>query len=359
MLTENEILTCDKLNLMATPVVELSVTDPVNDQNFFRNGNFYSSFWSTPAGMSHAPAVISSNANYWSIEPQGAAVVTKRSVLVPDTKSLFSNEIDGANSVTTVWFGQNISGDLSATLRRNCTFSGYIYNFTGLTLSPKLGIDTANAFNNFTTTTQVAFVDLQTCATSVWTYVSATVDMSTYTNITNGIIVYIFFPSGTLSAAGKSVNLSRLKFQIGEIATEFTDDVGLFITTPSIDSTMLQDGCIARPAACSYRMSFPKAHIKPSRSTTAILRMADQRSDHGLRCGDYADGWIYAARQCRDDAVLWLYSAGRCGERFCGARFHDRVCRGPNGHDRGRGKLHGFVGDRRDSPSADQYRRGR
>ena len=72
--------------------------------------------------------------------------------------------------------------------------------------------------------------------------------MSTYTNITNGIIVYIYFPSGTLSAAGKSVNLSRLKFQIGEIATEFTDDVGLFITTPSIDSTMLQDGCIARPS---------------------------------------------------------------------------------------------------------------
>ena len=100
VLTENEILTCDKLNLMATPVVELSITDPVNDQNFFRNGNFYSSFWVTPAGMSHAPAVTSSNANYWSIEPQGAAVVTKRSTLVPDTKSLFSNEIDGANSVT-------------------------------------------------------------------------------------------------------------------------------------------------------------------------------------------------------------------------------------------------------------------
>ena len=49
--TENDIITVDKLNLAATPVVELALQDPVNDQNYLRNGNFYSSFWTTPTGM--------------------------------------------------------------------------------------------------------------------------------------------------------------------------------------------------------------------------------------------------------------------------------------------------------------------
>ncbi len=224
-------------------------------------------------GDDSSPATITSNADYWSIESQGAAVITKRSRSVPDTKSLFSNEIDGANSVTTCWFGQNISGDLSATLRRNCTFSGYIYNSTGLTISPKLGVDTADAFNNFTVTTQVALVDLQTCADGVWTYVTATVDMSTYTNITNGIIVYVFFPTAHCRRWAKTVNLSRFKFQIGEIATEFMDDVALFITTPSIDSTMLQDGCIARPSLF-FRTSSRPALTRLSQSRTATSTTA-------------------------------------------------------------------------------------
>jgi microcystin-dependent protein len=234
---------------MATPVVELALQDPVNDQNFFRNGNFYSSFWTTPAGVSCPVNVWTTNASYWLVRPQGAAVTFLRSSTVPDTFSLFTCEIQGAASVSTVETGQQINGDLSATLRRKCTFSGYIYNATGLTVSPVLNIYTANTFNNFSAITLQSTVNLQTISNVTWVFVSATIDLSlaTFNNVANGLLLAIQLPSGAINDPSKNVLFSRLKFQIGEIATEFVDDTSLFVQTPSVDSTMLQDGCLARP----------------------------------------------------------------------------------------------------------------
>src|SRR4029077_11365672 len=232
-----------------TPVVELALQDPVNDQNFFRNGNFYSSFWTTPAGVSCPVNVWKTNASYWLVRPQGAAVTFLRSTTVPDTFSLFTCEIQGAASVSTVEIGQQINGDLSATLRRKCTFSGYIYNSTGLTVSPVLNIYTANTFNNFSAVTLQSTVNLQTVSNVTWVFVSATIDLSlvTFNNVANGLLLAIQLPSGAINDPSKNVLFSRLKFQIGEIATEFVDDTSLFIQAPSVDSTMLQDGCLARP----------------------------------------------------------------------------------------------------------------
>jgi microcystin-dependent protein len=248
VLGPNDILTVDKFNLMATPVVELQISDRVDDQSFFRNGNFYSSFWANAAGVSCPVGVNTFNANYWYVRPIGAAVTTKRDTSVPDTNSLFSLEIDGANNVAEVYFGQNINADLSATLRRICTFSGYIFNNSGLTLSPKLLVFSCDSFNNFNTVTQILQVDLQTASNGSWTFMSATFDLTGLANVANGITVELMIPTGGLSATSKRVNFSRIKFQIGEIATEFVDDVALFVQSPSVDSTMLQDGCIARPS---------------------------------------------------------------------------------------------------------------
>ena len=78
VISEREVLTAEKLNLMATPVVELALADPVNDQNFFRNGNFYSSFWTTPAGINCPINVWTTNASYWLCRPQGAVVMFLR-----------------------------------------------------------------------------------------------------------------------------------------------------------------------------------------------------------------------------------------------------------------------------------------
>src|SRR5258707_1858687 len=245
-LSERDILTVDKINRMATPVVELALEDPVNDQNFFRNGNFYSSFWKTSAGISCPVGVWTTNASYWLCNPLGAAVTFLRSPTVPDLYSLFSGEIQGAPSVTDVEIGQQISGDLCATMPRNVTFSGYMYNATSLVVSPKLKIYTANAFNNFATITLQSTVNLQSGTDSSWTYMTATLDLTLTPNVANGMVVAILIPCA-LNAATKNVLFSRLKIQIGEVATEFVDDTSLFVQSPSVDSTMLQDGCIARP----------------------------------------------------------------------------------------------------------------
>jgi microcystin-dependent protein len=243
-----DIITVDKLNLIASPVVELSLTDPVNDQNFFRNGNFYSSFWTNPAGVSCPDDVWTTNASYWLCRPQGGAVNFLRSSTVPDLYSLFSAEIQGALNVAAVEFGQQINGDISATMRRNVTFSGYIYNASGLVLSPALQFYTADVFNNFSSITFQTAINLQSGPNLSWTYVTATTDLSLLPNVANGLMLAVYLPAGTLNDPSKYVLFSRLKIQLGEVATEFVDDPSLFIQAPSVDSTMLQDGCIARPA---------------------------------------------------------------------------------------------------------------
>src|SRR5712664_185138 len=395
---------------MATPVVELALADPVNDQNFFRNGNFYSSFWTRPTGVTCPINSWTTNANYWlcrpngttfttlsagftqpavsvtppttlsagftqpavnatvsitvgatawmspgqaisivgggdytvssitdathavvknlgassnaapaasvpnggaigptatvsitvgttawmtaaqaiyivgggkytvssitdsthavitnvggsenaapgvsvpsggSVSPSSADVTFLRSQSVPDQFSLFSAEIQGAASVSTVELGQQINGDLSATLRRKCTFSGYAYNVTGLTMSPVLNIYTCDAFNNFNTVTLRSTVNLQTVPNATWVLMTTTIDLSSTINVANGLLIAIQLPSGAINDPSKNVLFSRLKFQIGELATQFVDDTSLFVTAPSVDSTMLQDGCIARPS---------------------------------------------------------------------------------------------------------------
>jgi microcystin-dependent protein len=243
-----DILSVDKVNLMATPIVELALQDPINDQNFCRNGNFYSSFWITPGGIDCAAGADTENASYWFATPVGGTVNYSRDTIVPDIFSLFSAKLIGSATCDTVQFGQQIIADLAATLRRKCTFSGYIRNDTGLALSPKLLIYTCNAFNNFNATTLVATLDLGTIQNGTWGFDTATADFSTYANVANGIYLAIQLPSGSMNGAAKVVHFSRLKFQIGEIATEFVDDVSLFVTTPSIGASDLQDGCIARPA---------------------------------------------------------------------------------------------------------------
>jgi microcystin-dependent protein len=314
VLGPDDILTADKLNLLGTPIVELAVADTsISDQNFCRNGNFYSSFWTTPAGINCPVGVRTTNASYWQVLPIGgtsiattgttaatihvtaipsttgmlagmqvvgpgipagatiATVVSStaidlsapatasasgvaltvgnmvtylRSNSVPDTDSLFSAEIQGNVGVTSVRFSQDIQGDLAATLRNPCTFSGYLYNGTGVTMSPQLIISSANAFNNFSARTDVSSTNLQSCPAAQWTYVTDTVDLTSLANIANGFSVVVSF-SGT-DTPTKNVFFSRLKFQAGTVSTPFTDDVSLFVQAPSVDSTMLQDGCIAR-----------------------------------------------------------------------------------------------------------------
>jgi microcystin-dependent protein len=101
-------------------------------------------------------------------------------------------------------------------------------------------------FNNFAAITLQTTVNLQSGTDASWTYMTATQDLTLTPNVANGMLIAILIP-GALNAASKNVLFSRLKIQIGEVATEFVDDTSLFVQAPSVDSTMLQDGCLARP----------------------------------------------------------------------------------------------------------------
>lgn len=114
-------------------------------------------------------------------------------------------------------------------------------------MSPVLNVYTCNVFNNVNDVTLQETLNLPTIQNGEWGYETAAMDLTAVPNVANGLVISVVFPAGTLNGATKIVRLSRLKFQIGEIATEFVDDTSLFVTAPSVDASMLQDGCIARP----------------------------------------------------------------------------------------------------------------
>src|SRR6266403_3303497 len=63
-------------NLAAKPNVSLFVTDPIADASYFRNGNFYSSFWATPGGVFCPPGIDTQNATFWKVRCAGTAPIT-------------------------------------------------------------------------------------------------------------------------------------------------------------------------------------------------------------------------------------------------------------------------------------------
>src|SRR4029077_7020351 len=145
-------------------------------------------------------------------------------------------------------------------------------------MSPVLNIYTCDAFNNFNTITLRSTINLQTAPNATWVLMTSTIDLSSMTNVANGLLIAIQLPAGAINDPSKNVLFSRLKFQIGELATEFVDDPSLFVSAPSVDSTMLQDGCIARPSL-----------FLPNVVPTGAYQAAS------IKSGDIANGQVMAA----------------------------------------------------------------
>ena len=244
-LTPTEQWTVAKLNLMAKPSVQLSLNQPILDENYLRNGNFYGYFWGTPGGVTCAAGSATTNASYWYCQPNGSGNVTyAESTTTPDLLSLYSTKLTGATGITDVLFYQQIISDLSATLRQVVTFSGWIYNGTGASFIPTLQVATANAKDNFATSTVQADLNLQSCPAGQWTYVTVTQDLSVYTNDNYGFQFAVHVPAGVLNSGSNSVNFSRLKIQPGSVATPYADDLSLFVNITSVGTTNLQNGCV-------------------------------------------------------------------------------------------------------------------
>ncbi|HXB13895.1 MAG TPA: hypothetical protein VNZ45_18040, partial [Bacteroidia bacterium] len=194
--SNNELVTYTKLNALGLPNVSVSLTGASNPQNYLRNGNFYGQFWNNPAGVSAPSGVETGNAQFWTVNPAGAAVTYSESNTVPaNNHSLFSAMITGNTSVTTVNLSQTIPGDLSDSLNNTVSFSCWILNGSGINLTPTLIISSANSYNNFTAVTQIASANLTTIASGIWAYETATVNLTGLSNVNNGLKISIHFPS--------------------------------------------------------------------------------------------------------------------------------------------------------------------
>lgn len=147
--------------------------------------------------------------------PAGASLTSQRSTTVPDVKSRYSTQINGAASVTTVDTGQRMPARIITTRgRQSLVFSCCIRNESGASFTPNLRVGTPTAADDFTTVNNGINQALQACADAAWTRVSYVFDPSADGNIANGMEVVLRIPSGSLTA-GKVVRIAQFDVRPG------------------------------------------------------------------------------------------------------------------------------------------------
>lgn len=192
--------------------------------NIFINGGF--DIWQRTTDDTGVTTTRKYVADRWAaITGAGTLAHVQRSTTVrTGARSKYSYQLDGAAGVTTVDIDQRIETALSGLYKRQVTFSAYIYNGSGADFTPKLFVATPSAADNWTTSTVRngggAGEDLQSCADSAWTQVTWTADISSYTNIDNGVGFRLQIPSGSL-VAGDIVRLAEMNLVPGGVATPF------------------------------------------------------------------------------------------------------------------------------------------
>lgn len=149
----------------------------------------------------------------------------KRSTTVrTGARSKYSCELVGAASVTTVNISQRIEAALGGRYKRTLYFTGYIYNGSGASFTPKIYVSTPSAADNWTTSTvrngSGSGENLQACANAAWTQVSWTADVSGYTDIDNGLEIRVEIPSGSL-VAGDTVRLAEFNLVPSSVAVPY------------------------------------------------------------------------------------------------------------------------------------------
>ena len=156
----------------------------------------------------------------WGLKANGFPVTAQRSTQTPaNINSMFSLQIAGNSAVTGVDLAQDLNQTRAAQLARQITFSAWIWNLTGVDLTPKFVLSTANSQGDFTEVTEQVEVNMQTCSTGIWRKVSATVDATELVNIKNGLRVSLRIGS-EIGGSGRFVYVTQLKLERGPAATE-------------------------------------------------------------------------------------------------------------------------------------------
>jgi hypothetical protein len=190
-------------------------------QNHFINGDMDIQQRYAGAPISCPVATRTYLKDRWFTTPTGATVTANPDVLNNGgTKG--SLKITGATSATTVIIaGQCIEATAVPAIKGTITISAAIYNETGSAFTPTLLIETADAEDNFSATTNRLTQALQSCSNGAFTTVSHTVDISGFTNVNNGVMVRIQTPSGALDASSKHVYITEIQLLRSSVLLPF------------------------------------------------------------------------------------------------------------------------------------------
>lgn len=171
--------------------------------------------------------VRTSPLEHWFVLPSGAAVDALRSVRSSGNTALEGGmaglQIKGAPSLTAVRAGTYLPPGLCATLmdlsgsNAYVTFSVYVWNNTGASITPALEISTSNASGDEGTVTLRGTVAGTACANAARTRVSFAFDAATLANWQNGARLALRFTvaSGQLDVATDYVILSGAQIDKG------------------------------------------------------------------------------------------------------------------------------------------------
>jgi hypothetical protein len=180
---------------------------------------------------SNTPTTTKTNAtsygaDRWYALPSNASFASGgylQSTTVPNTLSRYSAQLKYNTGMTTILFAQRLEAqDVLDGLKQPLTFSCWVYNGTGQSITPTLWVGTPAAEDNWTTPTNrsgsPAFVALNNPG---WTKIAATFDPTAYTNINNGMEVGILFPSITLPETALYVLVTQCQLEVGNAITTF------------------------------------------------------------------------------------------------------------------------------------------
>jgi len=258
-------------------------TVPLAIPNQFHNHAF--EIWQRGTGSTSCPADARTFlADRWFVRPSGAAVTQQQSTAVPaGSYARYSLQIDGAASVTTVDVAQRVEAANVPAMARTVTFSWRVYNGTGASLTPSLLIGTPAASDVFTTVSNQLTQSLQACADAAWTTVSHTVDISSYTNLMNGIEIALQFPSGSV-VAGDTIRITEAR------VTATNGVVGVSKSDPLVDRTACEWYYWRRGGQATYQ-TIATGGIAGTATTGRFsmpfsMRKQPQFSYANLRCVD-------------------------------------------------------------------------
>jgi len=175
------------VTLAADPTVNLqAATKQYVDANVIRNagsGGFVNKFrngamsiWQR--GVSALPSGAPT-ADGWYVFANGSALTAAQTAMQGGSSGVYwALVINGAAGNTAASIQQRIeSYDAAALNNQTCTFSAYVYQTTGAALAPSLTIQLPTVQDNYTSTTNVVNIFLQSVPNAQWTRVSYTFAM--------------------------------------------------------------------------------------------------------------------------------------------------------------------------------------